>query len=392
MLKYAQNSQEKALSYLAMGKQRSDKGDFVKSVDYLQIAFDQVKESDFVDTKLEVLSYLIPAYRRAGLIIQSDENFQLLKQLSKDQPAYTSKIYTIFTEAKMADIDQDFCKSAKLRKNFAKILQPTSDIPDLNYRFDFSIYNQLCYVQIKCGTIEDAKETMKIVEDLYNKIDKKAPIKLIEFYHMNKALLANIAGNKEESKKQFILATDIAITSENNIVTRDILTERINADLDTPEEHSRLYKIVNEIVMKQTTVTEKLVKKESENYINNIKERDSKMMLWIAVAGFLMILIFVGIILNKRKEKEIKKRFQDIIENLHKEKENEKNTLEKERNITVSETKEPLINEETEKQILKNLKSFEEKNKFLSKDLSTTTMASALKTTFYLQSLFYKEQ
>ena len=236
-------------------------------------------------------------------------------------------------------------------------------------------------MQIKCGTIEDAKETMKIVEDLYNKIDKKAPIKLIEFYHMNKALLANIAGNKEESKKQFILATDIAITSENNIVTRDILTERINADLDTPEEHSRLYKIVNEIVMKQTTVTEKLVKKESENYINNIKERDSKMMLWIAVAGFLMILIFVGIILNKRKEKEIKKRFQDIIENLHKEKENEKNTLEKERNITVSETKEPLINEETEKQILKNLKSFEEKNKFLSKDLSTTTMASALKTT-----------
>lgn len=120
MLKYAQNSQEKALSYLAMGKQRSDKGDFVKSVDYLQIAFDQVKESDFVDTKLEVLSYLIPAYRRAGLIIQSDENFQLLKQLSKDQPAYTSKIYTILRKLKWLTSTKTFVNQQSLEKTLLK--------------------------------------------------------------------------------------------------------------------------------------------------------------------------------------------------------------------------------------------------------------------------------
>ena len=388
MLSLAQTPYEKSLAYLTLGRDRSDNGDFVKSVEFLQKSYDLSASVDSLDTQLDVLTNLIPSYRRAGLIVQSDEKLKLLKKLSEKESPYTSKIYQLLAEAKNADIDNDFCKSAKLKYEFIKILKPVSDIKDIDLRYRFSIYNQLCYVLIKCGKTDEAKKNMQVIDKMYAEINKENPIKLIEFYYMNKALLNQFDGNNDDAKEYFIKATDTAIKVSSKMVIRDIINERLKSDLDDDKEQLRLTKIVSEIYAHQTTITKTLVQKESENYNDIINKKENRNNTLIIITLVSIILLISGIFWYRKREKTLKSTYQRIINEI--EIDNNKAEVEIVDNSSEEDSK-LYINETTEKELLKNLLNFEKKKLFTTKGISSAQMSVMLKTnTKYLSFLLKK--
>lgn len=388
MIKLAQTPYESSISYLTVGRYYYDNCDYVKSVDYLQKSYDFAASVDSVDTQLDVLTNLIPAYRRAGLTLQSDENFSLLKKVAKKTTENVQKMYISFAQAKIADIDRDFCTSAKVRKDFFDHLKPIDKNVDIDLRYKFSVLNQLCYVQIKCGTIAIAKESMILLDKMYSRIDKGKPIKLIDFYYLNKALLYNLEGNKKMAKENFDVATEIALKTETKVVIKDILTERLNANLDAAEEQLKFTKIVSEIDAKMVTVTQNLTYKESmmQNLTFKRLEQKSKILISISIIAFILMIIVIVVFRYNRKKAQM--RFNEIIRDLN----NSKNNItQKSGNNNENVATDIIKNNDTEINILRKLESFERKNLFTTKGISSAQMAVMLKTnTKYLSHILKK--
>jgi len=401
LLKLAQNPYEISIAYFTIGNTHLENGDFVESVKFLQKSYDQASSVDSVDLQLDVLSYLVPAYRRAGLIYQSDENFLLLKKVAEKAPEYKRKLFTTFAEAKIADIDKDYCKSAKLRKEFLKHLQPVSPTREFNLRYEFSVLNQLCYVQYKCGLMEDSNTTLTRIDKIYSELDKTHPIKLVEFYYMNKALLLHGKGDKIEAKKYFVKATDQALKNSSRMVIRDIINERINANIDSDEDKIKLNKIVNDIISHQTSVTKILVQQETENYISEINNKEYKTKV-ISLGSILFIASLVGgFVWYYNREKKLKLKYIQIINNLENDIDLTSQETKSQNNSNVKNTEldelnegvDVIKNDKTEKDILSQLEKFEKKKLYNTKSISLAQMAVLLNTnTKYLSYILKKHR
>lgn len=389
MIKLAQTPYEKSISYLTVGRYYYDNCDYEKSVDYLQKSYDFAASVDSLDTQLDVLTNLIPAYRRAGLTLQSDENFNLLTKIAKKTPEDVEKMFVSFARAKIADIDRDFCTSAKVRKELYDNLNPVDKNVDIDLRYKFSVLNQLCYVQIKCGTTDIARESMILLDKMYATIDKSKPIKLIDFYYLNKALLFHLEGNKEMAKKNFDEATNIALKTESKVIIKDILTERLNANIDNATDQLKFTKIVSEIDAKMVTTTQNLTYKESMLQSLTFKKLEQKSRILISISIFALTLTIVVIMIFKHNRKISKLKFEAIIRDLNTSKNHfTELTNEKEKNTQAIDI---IKNNETETDILKKLESFEKKNLFTTKGISSAQMAVMLKTnTKYLSYILKK--
>ena len=79
MLESAQNDYEKSLAYYVLGDSEYKKGDYLQSVKLLELSKKLAKPSDTFDIRMSIFSLIIPAYRRAGLIVESDENWKQMK-------------------------------------------------------------------------------------------------------------------------------------------------------------------------------------------------------------------------------------------------------------------------------------------------------------------------
>ncbi|UHO39715.1 hypothetical protein H5J24_06495 [Chryseobacterium capnotolerans] len=160
MLKYAQNDYEKALAYSNLGDCLYGQGNYLESVKILQKADSLIKKTDSTQNRITILYSLINSYRRAGLIVESEETWELVKELDKESSPFIKTANLLYVQAKIFDIDNNFCKAADSRK---KYIQHIRKIPNTEYKniFDFGMLVQLCYEQIRCGRIDEAKETLE---------------------------------------------------------------------------------------------------------------------------------------------------------------------------------------------------------------------------------------
>ena len=390
MLRLSQSKYQNSLAYFTLGIGRYENGDYIKAVDFMQNAFDNASAVDSTKMTLDVLMTLVPAYRRAGLVVQSDKNFALMQDLAKKVPEYERSIYLLSTEAKIFDIDKDYCKAAEIRKKAFNILKPVSPDPQIDNRYRFSVLNQLCYVQIKCGEFEQALKTLSQIDGILNSLDQN-PIKLKEFYHLNKALLAKNDGKVDEAKINFDLASDLVMDSDNSIIIKEIFTERLNANIDTPEKQLEFSKMVREISDKETTVTKKFTSQETQksSYKLQEEERKNKWLLGVAIAS--TALFVLALYLYRQRTLKLKKQYLKIIQEL----ENPNvpmvvniDDVKEEKNAGTLDT---FISREKESEILKNFEFFEKRKRFNTKGISAAQMATELKTsTKYLTYILKK--
>lgn len=389
MLKYAQDDYEKALANNILGECTYNEGDFLKSVQYLRQAENYAQKTDSIRQELRILNMLIISYRRAGFIVESDENWKRMKALVEKKPGIISNSDLLYIEAKIYDIDREFCKSADIRKKYLNLVTKPESTDELNNRYRFAVMSQLCYVQIKCGRTSEARESLRQSQILLSKIKVKEPIQLLEFYFMNKALLEMHDRNNIEAKKSFDSAYLYVMMAKTNAVTKLILTERLESNIDNAEEQLKFSKIVSNISNSETTVTKKLALEESLKNKTLLSEKEKNMRLY-ATLSILVLLLLVGLViyyLKKKKREEI--RYKNIINSLQSE--TSKNNIE---TPPISSDKPTVImSEETEQQIVKSLINFENKKLFTTKGISIAQMAVMLKTnTKYLSYILKKHR
>lgn|GEM_PF-1100770 len=387
MVKYAQNDYEKALAYSNLGDCLYGQGNYLESVKILQKADSLIKKSDSVQNRITILYSLINSYRRAGLIVESEETWKLVKELDRESSPFIKTANLLYTQTKIFDIDDNFCKAADSRK---KYIQHIRKIPNTEYKnmFDFAMLVQLCYEQIRCGRIDEAKETLEKTEIALKKIKDKSPINLYEFYLLDKALLNIKDNNLSEARRNF----DLAYTQPNidQIVIKQILQDRLEANIDTPADQLKFSKIIADITNSQITVTRDLTIKETIKNKNTIKEKRENIKLSLIIfICIIIILIICSFLIYKIRNKKIKLRYQKIIQEL-------KTPVVKSSIFPESQTndspKEKIsISEETEKEILKNLEAFEKKRLYTTKGISAAQMSVMLKTnTKYLNYIIKK--
>lgn len=391
MLENSQSNYERGISYLTLGQGKYEKGDYVKSVELLEKAQKDATSVDSLYLQADIYMVLIPAYRRAGLISQSNDGLEKLKKITKKLNAENSNFYLFYCEAKIYDIDKKFCEAAEKRREFAKNLKDVSQDKDVNNRYRFSVLNQLCYVELKCGDIENARKTFADVEKLLSNIDRSNPVKLIEFFYMNKALLYAHDNEKKLALQNFEKATNEALSTGNNIVIKELLSERLKTNLDTPEDQLKFTKKVQEISDSETTISKNLVYIEAIKNKKDLLAETKRTELFIGIAVFLVILLLIGLVFYKIRNKQLRVKYSKIIEEL--ERPSNKNdvspSLDFNDNDSIS--SDIIKNNSTEQEILRNLELFEKKKLFTTKGISTAQMAVMLKTnTKYLNHILKK--
>lgn len=397
MLKYAQNDYEKALAYSNLGDCLYGQGNYLGSVTILQKADSLMKKSDSVQNRITILYSLINSYRRAGLIVESEETWKLVKELDNESSPFIKTANLLYTQAKIFDIDGDYCKAADSRK---KYIQHISKIPDnmsntlsnVEYkkRFDFTLLVQLCYEQIRCGRIDEAKETLKKTEITLKSIKDKSPINFYEFYLLDKALINLKDNNLYEARKNFDLA--YSHPHVERIVIKEILMNRLEANIDTPAEQLKFLKIISGITNSQITVTKNLTIKETTKDKNNIKEKKENIKLNLIIfICIIIVLIICSIFIFRAKNKKIKSTYQKIIKELESPLSETTIFSESQKSVSDSSKEKILISEETEREILKKLDAFEKKRLYITKGISAAQMSVMLKTnTKYLNYIIKK--
>lgn len=395
MLNYAQTDYEKGIAYTQLGNYTYGQGNFVESVNLLQKADSLVKKKDSLQIRAETLYTLIISYRRAGLIVESDETWKLSKELDKKLDPYIRAGNELHVQAKIHDIDENYCKAADTRQKFIQHINnpPTPDFfgkinVDYNDRFNFSMLVQVSYEQIKCGRISDAKETIAKTEDILKNIKTKLPISLHEFYLLSKALINVKEGNVVEARKNF----DLAYSQPNidKIVIKQILQDRLDANIDTAEEQLKFSKIINDITNSQIAVTKLLTVKETAVDKNDIEIKNKKIKFNLVISVIVIILLTVGIrFIYQEKNKRIKLRYKEIIRNLEN---SEIRMIDSPKSQPIDAVKEKItIGEETEKEILKKLEAFEKKKLYTTKGISVAQMSVMLKTNTKYLNFIIKE-
>ncbi|MGE8432106.1 helix-turn-helix domain-containing protein [Chryseobacterium joostei] len=393
MLKYAQNDYEKALAYSNLGDCLYGQGNYLESVKILQKADSLIKKTDSTQNRITILYALINSYRRAGLIVESEETWELVKELDKESSPFIKTANLLYTQAKIFDIDENFCKAADSRKKYIHhIRKIPSTMPTLEYKnmFDFAMLAQLCYEQIRCGRIDEAKETLEKTEIALKRIKDKSPINLYEFYLLDKALINVKDNNLPEARKNF----DLAYSQPNidRIVIKEILMNRLQANIDTPTEQLKFSKIISDITNSQITVTKNLTIEETTKDKNSIKEKKENIKLNLIIFIFIIIgLIICVIFIFRAKNKKIKSRYQKIIKELENPLSESTVFSESQTSASDSSKEKILISEDTEREILKKLDAFEKKRLYTTKGISAAQMSVMLKTnTKYLNYIIKK--
>ena len=391
MLSYAQTDYEKSLALNILGEHFLMKTDFVKAVNELEKAYKSISKTDSTQQKLRILGALATAYRQAGLVSESDVQFQNFK---KEVSVFSDPLKTInltFLEAKLHDIDGENCKAGKARATFVKLMKPLSADSESQNTFMFANYVQLVYNQLKCGNKQDAEASLIITDGYLKKIPTKKSILMLEFYLLDKALFALSKNDKDLAKKYFDEAYKQCEFSDASGVRKLILEERLDAEIDTPEELLNYAKILNELASKETKATKALTSKESSKAQKVIEASAKKEKIYHFVLFISVFVLGILIFLYYRRNTILRKKYEAIIQELEKD-EVVIESVVVEEVPNGNETKAEVIkNDETEREIVKQLELFEKKNLYLTKGISTAQMAVMLKTnTKYLSHILKK--
>lgn len=389
MLAYAQTNYEKSLALNIIAENHLLKSDFVAAVMELEKSWDFINTTDSLQQKVRTLSTLVTAYRQAGLISQSDVQFKIFKKEITGFPEPIKSINLTFMEAKLYDIDGDNCKAAVSRKKFVELMKPLSADNESQNTFMFANYVQLVYNLLKCSKINEAKINFDSTESYLQKIPKKQNLLMYEFYLLDKALFSVAINDKMKAKDYFDKAYKQSDFSEGTAVKKLILEERLEAEVDSPQEQLMYAKILNDLLNKETKATKALTSKESTKAQIIIKQSEKKEKLYYY--AFILTVAGLGLLtyLYYTRNATLRKKHEAIIRQIDAEKVIDNSVIDQVQEIEAK--SEVIKNDETEQEILKRLLSFEKKNLYLTKGISTAQMAVMLKTnTKYLNHILKK--
>lgn len=384
LLQNAQTPYEVTLSYFMLGSSMYRKSEYTNAIFYLEKAEQVGKGLKMIDFQWSYTDLLSMSYRRAGLISQSNDMWEKeLALYKKSTDKYKEATY-YYNLSKKNDVDEKYCLSSNARRKYLSLVpQPTQKI-DKDYIF--AVYSQLAFSDLKCGNEDLAEKSLSLANQY---IDDSTQIKsatLVEIYDLTKAILYIRKGSIQEAKQLFDEAYKISKIKETPAVTKLILTERLEANIDEPQVQLEYSKEIEKIRKFETIVNKNLIQYETEKSKKQFAKQESKIRYWIissVIFSFAIISIYCDMLARNRK---LKIAYLKIIENLESQK-SEVSILKPEvKSQEIVNTNESIVEIhekelENENEIVKRLKEIEDKEFFISKNMSAAHMAVLLKIT-----------
>lgn len=377
LLQFAQTSYEKAVCYQIKAEASYSRGDYLDAVEKSRKSKQLIGNSDSIQQRLIIQNTLIMSYRRAGLIVESDDEWEVFEKLTNKLTPENKELNLLYTKGKILDIDKKYCEASQIKEKYIKLNDHNFANDIVGIRNRFAILVQLAYSEIKCGKILKAKGNLQNAKLLLKNIKSSEPILLKEFFYMDLGLISKYEQDNITSKKYFDSAYTLSQQKANKGITKLILEERIDANLDTVEDQLDFSKIVQKIREEESSTTKVLTSSETNYRKNEIAKNNSisKIYFWT----FVILLIASGALITYqiRNSKKLKKRYQNIINSIENNSEIE---YDNESSQTYSYEKDIIKNRETESKIFEKLLIFESKKQFTIKGISLAQMAVMLKT------------
>jgi len=386
ILSLAKSNQEKAIAYLNLGETLYGEGDYYSAIDLAKRSDKFIVDSDSSEMRMRACNLLIMSYRRAGLIVESDQAWGKFQRIVAKVHPNLREVNLLYTQSKICDIDEDFCQSAELRKRYFEILENSIQNKERQIRHNFATLAQLAYVQYKCGKIEEAKSTMNKLETTLQKIEDKNYILLYDFYLMDKALMAVHDNQEKQAIQYFDQALKVSTDDNQKAIAKLVLKERLEANIDPVDQKLVFTNMMLKLVGMETSVTKDVSAKEAEDKIAHISLMDRYLITLLVALVFVLALLLVSYLAFRRRNRKIRLKYlqikEDLNAKLNRDSKDSDLTDFSTPNTVLSENlkTEVIISTETEQDIVKQLVIFEKKKLFNKKGLSAVQMAVMLKT------------
>ena len=371
LLKNAQTNEEKSYANYIVGSSRYRDGLYLQAVNYYEKAEEYGRKSNSVDIQLGYINGFVMAYRRAGLVEQSNDAWERYKELNKKSKNPYKEAEYYYNISKIHDIDEDYCKASEARKKYLSLVP--SDLQKKDPDYIFAVYAQNAFVQMKCGKVDEALQSIKKANKTIVKIPQKTNSSLYEVYELASAMLALENGETAKAKELFSNAYTKSKEKNTIAATKLILTERLAAKIDSPEEQLSFLKEVDEITKKETLNTQKITKYETLKSKEKIEKEKNKTKILLIVSVLSALGIVFLLIYSRQKNRKLRAAYEKILENLDK-----KNNPKNDRQIINSDETKEIENEDI---IVKQLEILEQKKFFTAQNMSATQMAVLLKIT-----------
>lgn len=371
LLQNAQTSHEKFYANYIMGGMKYRNGFYTQAVYYYEQAEKLGKNIDSTSLRMAYINGLVMSYRRAGLTEQSNDAWERYKELNKKSKNPYKEAEYYYNISKIHDIDEDYCKASEARKKYLSLVP--SDVQKKDPDYIFAVYAQNAFVQMKCGKVDEALQSIKKADKTIVKIPQKTNSSLYEVYELASAMLALENGETAKAKELFSNAYTKSKEKNTIAATKLILTERLASKIDSPEEQLSFVEEIDKIAHNETLNTQELTTYETRKSKNKIQTEKNKTSISFIIVLFCIIGLIILNWYNRFKRKKLTSAFQDIIAGLE----------EKKRAKTVSPS--TIIGEsrkiKNEDQVIKQLKNLEQKHFFIAQNFLATQLAKKLNIT-----------
>ncbi|WP_300674572.1 helix-turn-helix domain-containing protein [Soonwooa sp.] len=371
LLHNAQTDSEKSFANFIISTAKFKTGFYMQAIYYAEAAEKLADKSNPNSLQLAYKNVLVMAYRRAGLITQSDDAWKdYLELLKKANNPYKEADY-YYNLSKIYDIDAEYCEASEARKKYLSLVP--LEVQKTDSDFIFAVYAQNAFTLMKCGEIDDARESIKKADETIKDLNTRKNTSLFEIYELAQALLAMKDGEKTEAKKYFAEAYEQSKRKNTIASTKLILKERLAAKLDSPESQVAFLEEVEQITHNETISIRTLAKYETSKSKKTIQAEKNKNTVWLIVILFCFFGLTGLVYYNRMKRKKLIIAYKEIIAGLE-----QKKLVQNE--VLVSNT-EKIREIENEDQIVKQLKSLEQRNFFTAPNISATWLAAKLNIT-----------
>lgn len=377
-LKNAQTPYEFSYSYYILGVNKFRQGEYANAVNLLESAEHFGNQTDSTRLKRDYTLTLLLAYRRAGLIMQSNEALDREKKLIDQSNDPYKEAETHYILSKINDIDEKYCQSAIQKEKYLNLIPPQVRKKDLD--FIFAVYAQLAFAQLKCRKTEEAKKTISKADQLISQIPSKNPT-LSEILELSKALVLVEENQKEQALKLFNKAYQTSKKNGTKALTKQILEESLKSEIDPATIQTKILHEINDLTKKESEVSKDLTLHESKKELKKLQSQKTKITAWMVYCIASIVLISIYILYKTRTAKKRRKRYEELRDRLNREEnQSSENTIsEKEKAITTPTNLKKELDNEAE--ILQRLEAFERENLFTELNFSATKMATILQIT-----------
>lgn len=391
MLQYAQTDKEKSRAYHVMGDGKYKDGDYLTAIENLEKASKYAYTAKATDIQIAIKSLLVYTYRYAGLTTESDTALKEVYKLSNLNDG-TQLSQALQANATALEIDKKFCEALVLRKKELLLYQSKVEFDNELQKNSFLIFSNIHvgYLNLKCNNINAALQNIEKADSIYTLLGTNKPTYYIEHYYLDKALISLTNNDSIAAKDWFLKSYESVKKTENKFALQKILNEMKESGVfNDPTSKNEILEELLSINNYQTVNTKEITKYETAKNKQNLKKQHHNNLILLIGIGILLLVLFLIIYFYKKRNKLIHEKYQNILNTINQNKEVTENkdlTENKEVKINTNtesvnqQPKEVIKNNETENVILKNLLAFENANKFTTKSISISKMATLLKT------------